>query len=239
MNAASSKLNPRFTRERASRVLRPSLAVLALAVAMLAFTGCRTQPGPQLTDSQPVVGRPVAPPVAIIDYPGAANYSTNDLHEGDIVRIDFQYSTNFDAEQKVALDGTLNLNMVGRVPVAGKTVTQLQKELTKDYEPFAKGDIITVNLITSGAIVYVSGAVLRPGPMELNHPLTVLEAVMGSGGFDNTRAKLSNVTVLRIVDGAQQAYHINLNRILAGRDPTPFYLQPYDIIYVPAKVFNY
>jgi protein involved in polysaccharide export with SLBB domain len=96
-----------------------------------------------------------------------------------------------------------------------------------------------VDLISSGAIVYVSGAVLRPGPVELDHPLTVLEAVMAGGGFDNTRAKLSNVTVLRIVDGRQQVYHINLNRILAGRDDTPFYLQPYDIIYVPAKIFNY
>ena len=232
MYQANSEINRAGEPERTSHVHWPKLAFLALATVMLALAGCRSDPV-MLSDP------PSSPPELIPTYPGAENYSTNDLHEGDVVRITFQYSTNFDAVQKVGLDGTLNLNMVGRVPAAGRTMTQLQQDLTKEYEPFAKGDIITVDLMTSGAIVYVTGAVVRPGPLEMDRPLTVLEAVMGSGGFDNTRAKLSNVTVLRIVDGSQQAYHINLNRILAGRDNTPFYLQPYDIIYVPAKVFNY
>jgi polysaccharide export outer membrane protein len=203
---------------------RRGLMLLVSALGIIVVAGCSSS------------GRsPVAPP----PDPGILNYSTNELHEGDVVSITFQYSTNFNAVQKIALDGTLNLNMVGTVTAAGKTVTELQQELAKVYEPLAKGDVITVNTISSGAIVYVSGAVVRPGPMELDRPLTVLEAVMGSGGFDDTRAKLSDVTVLRIVNGRQQAYRVNLNRVLAGREKTPFYLKPYDIIYVPAKVFNY
>jgi polysaccharide export outer membrane protein len=249
MNPANSKMNSRLTRAVASQIHRSCLVFFALAAVLLALTGCRSSTidpsAPPLLSDNPgsekysTNGQATSAALSKLYYPGIENYSTNDLHEGDVVRISFQYSTNFDAEQKVALDGTLNLNMVGRVMAAGKTMTQLQQDLTKDYQPFARGDIITVDLISSGAIVYVCGAVLRPGPLALDHPLTVLEAVMGSGGFDNTRAKLSNVTVLRIVDGSQEAYHINLNRILAGRDSTPFYLQPYDIIYVPAKVFNY
>lgn len=232
MNPASSQKNPAIAQDKISHSYWLRLALLALAAVLLALTGCR---------SQPVIGPGFDPasPQAAPEYPGMENYSTNDLHEGDVVRISFQYSTNFDAVEKVALDGTLNLDMVGRVMAAGQTVMQLQQELTKDYQPYAKGDIVTVDLVTSGAIVYVCGAVLHPGPLEMDRPLTVLEAVMGSGGFDDTRAKLSNVTVLRIVNGYQQAYHINLNRILAGREETPFYLQPYDIIYVPAKIFNY
>lgn len=235
MNLADSEIN-RPQETGPTNIHSQKMVFLVLATMLLALVGCRSQ-----TDSGPVItsGPASIPPTSVVDYPGAANYSTNALHESDVVKISFQYSTNFDAIEKVGLDGTLNLNMVGRVMAAGRTVIQLQQELTKDYEPFARGDIITVNLVSSGAIVYVCGAVLRPGPLELDHPLTVLEAVMGSGGFDNTRAKLSNVTVLRIVDGSQQTYHINLNRILAGRDNTPFYLQPYDIIYVPAKIFNY
>jgi polysaccharide export outer membrane protein len=235
MNLADSEIT-RAKETSSTNIHRQKLVFFALAALLLVFTGCRSQ-----TDSEPIIlsGPASIPPAPVVDYPGAANYSTNDLHEGDVVKISFQYSTNFNAVEKVGLDGTLNLNMVGRVRAAGKTMIQLQEDLTQDYQPFAKGDVITVDLVASGAIVYVCGAVIRPGPMELDHPLTVLEAVMGSGGFDNTRAKLSNVTVLRVVDGSQQAYHINLNRILAGRDNTPFYLQPYDIIYVPAKVFNY
>jgi protein involved in polysaccharide export with SLBB domain len=69
--------------------------------------------------------------------------------------------------------------------------------------------------------------------------LTVIEAVMAAGGFDGTRAKLTEVSVLRIENGQQHAYPINLKRVLQGKDRTPFYLQPFDIIYVPVKRFNY
>ena len=62
---------------------------------------------------------------------------------------------------------------------------------------------------------------------------------MASGGFDNSRAKLSDVTVLRLENGWQQAYHVNLKRVLEGYDQVPFYLKPFDIIYVPEKIFNY
>ncbi len=166
-------------------------------------------------------------------------YATNELHEGDVVGITFQYSTNFNALQKIALDGMLNLDMVGPVKAAGKTVTDLQRDLTKVYQPLAKDDVITVKLISSGAIVYVSGLVLRPGAVELDRPLTVVEAIMAAGGFDNARAKLSGVTVLRIEGGRQQTFHINVKRVLEGGEKTPFYLKPFDIVYVPTKVFNY
>lgn len=223
---------PLTTQTSVKLILQPVMALLAVVIALLLITGCGSTH--QNFSTAPSASGTIPPA-----DPGMENYSTNVLHEGDVVSITFQYSTNFNIVQKIALDGTLNLNMVGPVTVAGKTVPELQQELAKVYQSLAKDDVITVNLVSSGAIVYISGAVLRPGSLEMDHPLTVLEAVMGSGGFDNTRAKLSDVTVLRIVDGRQEAYHINLNRILAGREKIPFYLKPYDIIYVPAKVFNY
>jgi polysaccharide export outer membrane protein len=129
---------------------------------------------------------------------------------------------------------------VGPVKAAGKTVVQLQQALAEAYKSLDKGDTITVNrVLTSLSVVYVSGAVLKPGEVELSRPLTVIEAVMAAGGFDGTRAKLTEVSVLRIENGQQHAYPINLKRVLQGKDRTPFYLQPFDIIYVPVKRFNY
>jgi polysaccharide export outer membrane protein len=172
--------------------------------------------------------------------PATIFYSTNVLHEGDVVDITFQYSTNYNVLQRIALDGTLNLNPVGPVRAAGRTVVELQQELAKVYSSLAKGDAITVNRVTtSTAIIYVSGAVLKPGAVELDHPLTVIEAVMAAGGFDTVRAKLSSVSVLRLEHGQQHAYHVNLKRVLAGKEKTPFYLKPFDIIYIPNKTFNY
>jgi polysaccharide export outer membrane protein len=221
------------------RAVTGSLLTLALAVLMaVAVAGCQSEN--QRSDYNYYVngiGRPAG--VATPEAQGSVDYSTNLLHEGDVVDINFQYSTNFNTVQKINLDGELNLSSVGTVKASGRTVMGLQEEIARLYKPQVKDDVITVKLITSGATVSVGGSVLRPGPVELNRPLTVLEAVMGAGGFDTSRAKLSEVKVLRIKNGKQTVYSVNLKRVLNGRDSQPFYLEPFDIIYVPAKTFNY
>jgi polysaccharide export outer membrane protein len=198
---------------------------LASAISALAFSGCQTPSSPSAGSAADLA---------------ETFYSTNVLHQGDVVQISFQYATNFDVTQKIALDGTLNLNPVGPIKAAGKTELQLQAELTQAYQALAKGDVITVNrMISSSPFVYVSGAVLKPGEVELDRPLTAIEAIMAVGGFDTGRASLSDVSVLRMENGRQHAYHVNLKRVLAGKEMAPFYVRPYDIIYVPAKTFNY
>jgi protein involved in polysaccharide export with SLBB domain len=69
--------------------------------------------------------------------------------------------------------------------------------------------------------------------------MTVLDAIAEAGGFDPYRAKLSNVTVLRVDGDRQRIYRLNLNRILAGEDETLFYLKPFDVVHVPTKTFNF
>ena len=210
-----------------------AMVLLMIVVAVAALTGCQSG-----WDS-PSFNVPPASP-APSATPEAGLYSTNILHEGDVVDITFQYSTNYNALQRIALDGTLNLNSVGPVKAAGKTVFELQQDVAKAYKSLAKDDVITVNLMmNSVAIVYVSVAVLKPGEVNLDHPLTAIEAIMAAGGFDNTRAKLSDVSVLRLENGEEHAYHVNIKRVLEGKENTPFYLKPFDIIYVPAKIFNY
>lgn len=171
--------------------------------------------------------------------PGAANYATNTLHEGDMVSITFQYSTNFNTVQKITLDGLLNLESVGPIKAAGLTPIQLQNELAKVYKPLVKDDVVTVKLVSAVDGVYISGAVFRPGRIPLERPMTVLEAIMEAGGFDANRAKLSRVIVLRIERGRQVSYQVNLKKVLEGKEETPFYLRPFDVVHVPTKTFNY
>ena len=171
--------------------------------------------------------------------PGAAAYATNDLLEGDVISITFQYSTNFNTVQKIGLDGTLNLQGVGQVQAAGKTAQQLQNELTDLYKNLVKEDPITIKIVAAESAVYVAGAVTRPGKIPLERPLTVLEAIMEAGGYDPYRADLSNVRVLRVENGRQKNYRVNLKRVLRGREDAPFYLKPFDVIQVATKTFNF
>ena len=227
MKSSDNKPGQNCITESQHAVLR-RLAAMAAVLVLLAFTGCQSNPPASSNNYVPVVSDP-----------GTADYATNLLHEGDVLSITFQYATNFNAVQKITLDGLLNLESAGTVKAAGKTPLELQVELAKIYKLQAPDDSVTVKLISAVASVYVSGAVFRPGKVVMERPLTVLEAVMEAGGFDPTRARLSQASVLRIENGKQKAYHINLERVLEGEEETPFYLRPFDIVHVPSKTFNF
>jgi polysaccharide biosynthesis/export protein len=162
------------------------------------------------------------------------------LRQGDIIQITFATSTNLNTAQRIQVDGNISLQFVNNVPAAGKTPVELAQALEKLYEPHLRGsEPITVTVISNAAAVYVTGAVLRPGRIALERPLTVLDAVMEAGGVDNSRAKLSGVTVLRVENGQRVGRRVNLKRALEGTDTSLFYLKPYDIVYVPEKAINF
>src|SRR5579883_856093 len=206
-----------------SVLVLPLLATAACVMAA-ALAGC-TSPRLQGQFSSPELS--------------ALNLETNLLREGDLVSIAFENSTNFNATQKIPLDGILNLETVGPVKASGKTPQQLQAELGRLYGPQTRNDPITVMLIAAATAVYVSGAVSHPGRVPMDRPMTALEAVMEAGGFDAAHAKLSDVTVVRIADGRQKTFHVDLKRVLQGKDDSPFYLRPFDIVHVPMKTFNF
>lgn len=183
--------------------------------------------------------QPNPTPAATPATPGSASYASSPLMEGDLVTISFEYSTNLNRVQKIAVDGTMNLQSAAPVKAAGKTPRELEDELHKIYQSQIKDEAVTVSLISAVSSVYVSGAVLRSGKLPMDRPMTVLEAIMEAGGFDPNRAKLSEVTVLRTENGTQTRYKINLQRVLDGKEPKAFYLKPFDIVHVPSKTFNF
>lgn len=172
-------------------------------------------------------------------HAGNPDYSTNCLQQGDVISITFRYSTNFNSIQRIGLDGNLNLDVAGQVRAVDKTVLQLQDELTALYQSQAKDDPITIKLVTPEAAVYVVGEVTRPGKIPMERPMTALEAIMEAGGYDPQQANLASVSVLRVEKGRQRTYRINVKHVIDGKDDTVFYLKPFDIVRVPAKVFNY
>jgi len=210
-----------------------TVGLIACLCAVL--TGCEsvsTEPAPVFAE--------VALTPATATTPARFTSTTNYLQEGDVIGISFQYSTNFNTVQKIGLDGTLNLEGVGAVKAANKTILQLQGELAGLYQSQAKDDPILVRVISTTAVVYVSGAVNHPSRIPLERPLTVLEAIMEAGGFDTYRAKLSKVSVWRIENGRQRTYQLNLQGVFEGKDNSkPFYLQSGDVVFVAAKTFNF
>ena len=169
----------------------------------------------------------------------AIPYSEVRLREADSIKIAFPGAPDLDDTQQVRRDGKITMKLGGEVNALGKTPAELEKELLKIYEPQLAVKQVVVTVTSSSYPVFMTGAVLKPGKLMADRPLSVLEAIMESGGFDHAKANLKAVTVLRQFEGKTMRYELNLKDALKkGGSFQPFYLKPSDIVYVPAK-FNW
>ena len=170
---------------------------------------------------------------------GSGESSTNIVREGDVIQIAFEGSTNLNTTLHVPYDGIIAMPYIGKVKAAGKTIPALETELGALYENQVKATQITVSVVTPAASVSVGGAVFKPGKFPLDRPLTLLDAIIEAGGIDHARAKITDVSVLRVENGTRVPYRINLKRVINGQDHDLLYLRPGDVVYVPIKVFNF
>jgi polysaccharide export outer membrane protein len=197
-----------------------------LCLAIGVVCGCRTSP------SQPSTA-------GISTSTNLGPFNSTALQEGDVVQVTFEGATNLNTIQRVPIGGKITMPFVGEVQVLNKTPLEVKDHLTELYKSQLRTAEITVQVPNRAAVVYVAGAVLKPGPVPMNRPLSILDAVMEAGGVDPIRAKLTKVTVVRDQNGKHVMHSVNLKRMIEGQEVNPFYLQPYDKIYVPEKTFNF
>ena len=192
--------------------LAPGLVLLALAA------GCQTQP-------------PLPP--AALQGTNATEIIT--LREGDVLKISFPANATLNTTQTIRRDGMISMPLIGEVKAAGKTPKQLEADLVDLYSTQLLSKEVTVEVQSSTFPVYVSGSVLRPGKVMSDHPITALEAVMEAGGYDNTKANLKGVTIIRHEGNSTRNYIVNLKRVVDGKSSESFYLKPGDIVIVPER----
>ena len=162
-------------------------------------------------------------------------YLPTEIAQGATLEIVFPSNSSLNTVQKVGVDGTIILQLVGQVNVLGKTIEELKQELLKLYETELLDEEVLISMATSGHSVYVTGNVLRPGKVPLDKPLSALEAIMEAGGY-GAGANLEEVSVIRYSSGRNVTYYLNLEPVLTGNPVAPFYLRPGDIVTVPQKI---
>lgn len=158
------------------------------------------------------------------------------LREGDVLRVSFPGAPNLNTSaQPIRRDGRISLPIIGDFKAVGLTPAEMEKELLKLYANDLQTKEVTVTVESSALPVYVSGAVLRPGKILADHPLTALEAIMEAGGFDPNKANLKKVKVLRRENNRSETFTLNLKRVIEGKDSDQFKLKPADMIFVPER----
>jgi polysaccharide export outer membrane protein len=158
------------------------------------------------------------------------------LVSGDVIKLIFAGAPELNQSQKIRADGKVSLPQVGEVTAAGKTLSQFQSELVALYRAQLRNSDVLVTLESGATRVYMAGAVARPGPLVLDRPTTVLQAIMQAGG-PNQFGNMRRVQIIRLVNGKEQTQVLDLQPTLAGHTTEPFYVRDGDVISVAQKAF--
>jgi polysaccharide export outer membrane protein len=136
--------------------------------------------------------------------------------------------------------GAIVMKLIGRIEVQDLRPAQAAAKIATEFKKFIKDPKVTVNIIAvPKAIVYLAGAVTKPGPVAINRGNTLAE-VISLVGFA-PEADLSKVRVIRRDGDKRSDKSYDLNRWLRpnGSDAPDESQNPElterDIIIIPPK----
>ena len=153
----------------------------------------------------------------------------------DVLEFLFFKNTELNQARTVGPDGSLSLQLIGTVQVAGRTIEDITDEVTKRYAKELVQPQVTVAVKEcSGLKVYVGGEVNQPGIQVYRGGLTALQAVVAAGGFKTTASLSSVVLIHKGPQGEPIAGLVDLSRVLKHAEvERDVALAPADIVFVP------
>lgn len=134
----------------------------------------------------------------------------------------------------VAPDGTVSLPFVGQVSVNGLTLGEVKDIVAVKYGDYYREPQVSVLVkeINSQRI-YMIGEVKKEGPLKMEGPTNVLQALAQAGGVSDY-AKRKRIYVLRMQNGKQIRFPFDYDAVLRGEKiEQNIQLQPGDTVVVP------
>lgn len=161
--------------------------------------------------------------------PGNAAYKIGPL---DVLGISVFKVPDLNKTVQVDQDGTIKYPLLGEVQAAGKTIRELESDLTaKLGAKYVRDPEVTVELKEfNSQRVTVTGAIKSSGVYALKGNTSLLQVVAMAGDVD-TSTDSGNVVIFRTVNGQRSAAKFDIDAIKAGKAEDP-QVQPGDVIVV-------
>jgi len=105
---------------------------------------------------------------------------------------------------RVGVTGELNLPMVGRIQAGGKTVEQLEGEISTRLKQYVRDPQVTVFVSDfKSHPITISGAVDKPGTLQVERPTPLFAVLAQAGGVKDAGP---TVTITRQMENGEIAY---------------------------------
>lgn len=156
------------------------------------------------------------------------------VQPGDLLEIFVWKEKDLQREVIVRPDGGLSFPLIGDMEVAGRTVSQIRDEFTKQLREYVSNPTVSVSVKQAqGYKIYVMGQVNRPGEFTAVRPVDIVQALSMAGGL-NPFAATNRIKVLRRENGVETAIPFKYGQVESGRKlEQNIILQSGDVVVVP------
>lgn len=207
--------------------LRTFLLSLLVACGCVAASMAAQAPAPAAAPAEPVL-----PPDKV-----GPNYI---IGPGDALQVFVWRNPELNATVPVRPDGKISIPLVEDMVAVGKTPSELARDVEKvlaEYVRSPQVNIIVTLPMSTFSQVKVIGQVLKPQSLAYREGMTVLDAVLESGGMAEFAAG-NRAKVIRMENGKQRELKVKLSALVNDGDMKQnIALKPGDVVVVPESRF--
>ena len=170
--------------------------------------------------------------------PPQADYQ---IGAGDVVNINVWRNPEVSLSVPVRPDGKITTPLVEDLQAAGKTSTQLARDIEKALEKYIQQPMVTV-IVTSFVGPYeqqirVIGEAARPQALPYRQGMSVMDVMIAVGGITDF-ASGNKATIIRTVNGQRQTVPLRLQDLLRKGDISAnVSVLPGDVLVIPEGWF--
>lgn len=205
---------------------RPKIILAKLAMTLLfltALSACQTEPPKQPT---------VPDSIAVPDYR---------IGPSDGIQIFVWRNPELSLSLAVRPDGKISTPLVEDMVAAGKTPTQLARDLEQALSTYIKSPVVTVIVSGFGGPfadqIRVVGEAASPQSLPYREGMSLLDVMIAVGGLTEF-ADGDAATIVRTIDGEQQQYTVAIDRLLKdGQIDANVPMLPGDVLIIPEALF--
>lgn len=208
---------------RLRRLLTAGGRIATIFVAFALLAGC---------------GQATLPPATAVTYDPRPDYFIGPL---DTLSIFVWRNPDLSQTVPVRPDGRISLPLIEDLPAAGKTPTQLARDIEAKLKRYVQDPIATV-IVTSfngpyARQVRVVGEAAHPQAIPYRDNMTLLDVMIAVGGLTQF-ASGNRGTIVRTVDGKETPFRVRIADLIKEGDVTAnVQMLPGDVLIIPQSWF--